>query len=98
MKVVVINQDPLDVDDEQGLKLMQSIASGAEVVIVNGEMVKTSAIMGIRNDNQPDVAAQPLLMWGESLIDKSRYQRNNREPAGPGYEKYMAAKRKLLEK
>lgn len=94
MKVIVINQDPISVTEEQGIKLMKSMAAGVEVLIIDGEMIKASAIMGIRKDNDPDYLAQPLLMWGESSIKTER--RENREPAGPGYEKYLLAKQKLL--
>lgn len=97
MKVIIINQEPIDVTEEQAQKLMQSVVSGVEVVIVNGEMVKTSTIMGIRKNNEPDSQARPKLMWGELLaLDKSMFTNNRREDAGPGYDRYLKAKQRLL--
>lgn len=97
MKIMVINQEPLTVTEDQGRKLMQQIANGAEMIVIGSEMVKTSAIMGIRNDESGETISR--LQWGmlpEGTLDHFFDER--RETPGKGYEKFATLKDKLFNK
>mgnify|MGYP003534406274 CR=1 FL=1 len=97
MRLVIINQDPIQVTNDQARQIGETILSGAESIFVNGEMVKTSAIMGIRKDNQPDSQATTNWLWGKTpqhLIDEM--SKENREQHGDGYKKFQELKSRLL--
>jgi len=95
MKVTIINQDPIIVSPHDAKQLMQSIASGAEIVIVNGEMVKSSAIMGIRNDRTGE--SLPPALWGALPAGAMQnFYDERREPTGDGYKKFQELKSRLL--
>lgn len=95
MKVMVINQEPLIVTEEQGKKLLQQVANGAEMVVIGNEMVKTSAIMGIRNDASGETI--PKLHWGALPAGRlEHFFDERREPLGQGYEKFKAMRNKIF--
>lgn len=94
MKVMIIGQDPLEVTTEQGHKLIQSIVSGAEYVIVDGEYVKASSITGVRKDKE-DI---PKQYWGSLPAGKIENILRGGEPASTnseGYKKFQSIRRKL---
>lgn len=95
MKVIIINQDPLIVTPDQAKQIMKSVAGGTDVVIINGEMIKSSAIMGIRNDESGERI--PVNLWGALPAGKmAKFYDDRRDNFGPGYAKYQAMKAKLL--
>jgi len=97
MKIIIINQEPLDVTQDQATQIVKSIASGAEVVIVNGEMVKSSAIMGVRHGESGKTL--PVSLWGQLPAGEMKnFFDERREPAGPGYEKFKEMRSKLFAK
>lgn len=93
MKLIIINQDPIEITDEQARSIVDAVTGGAEVVIVNGEMVRTSAIMGVRNSGETLPASQ----WGALPAGTMRsFYDDRREPKSDGYKKYQAMRRKLF--
>lgn len=95
MKVHIINQEPLDMDGEDARKIIDALKSGVEYVIVNGEYVKSSAIMGIRNSETDEYHLK--LAWGmlpEGTL--TNFYDERREIPGQGYKKFKAMKARLL--
>lgn len=95
MKIHIINQEPLEVNEDQARTIMENVARGAEIVFVGTEMVKSSAIMGIRSD----VSGQNIekSQWGALPAGAMTHSFDDRrEPQGDGYAKFMAMKSKLL--
>lgn len=94
MKVYIVNQEPLEVTSDQARKLVESIASGTEVVVIGDEMVKSSAVMGVRNDAGEIV---PKIAWGQLPEGRMRhFYDERRETLGEGYAKFKAMKERLL--
>ena len=97
MKVIVINQEPLEVTPEQASKIMNDVALGAERVIIRGEMVKASVIVGIRNDVSGDSINKAL--WGQLPAGRMKhFYDERREQPGEGYKKFLAMKSRILAK
>ena len=95
MKIHIINQEPLEVNEDQARTIMASVAKGAEIVFVGTEMVKSSAIMGIRSDvsgSSIDKAQWGALPSGQM----AHFFYERREPQGDGYAKFRDMKAKLL--
>lgn len=96
MKIMIIGQDPLEVSGNEAKAVMQSIASGAEYIIVDNEYVKSSAIMSIRNSEQETI---PVSLWGALPAGRMKnFFDDRREPKGDGYKKFQDMKKKLLTK
>lgn len=95
MKIHVINQEPLEVTYDQAKKIMDSIAKGAEIVFVGAEMVRSSAIAGVRNDTTGEIT--PPALWGSLSPEKLHAMREERrEENGTGYERFQQMKNKLM--
>lgn len=95
MKVIVINQEPLTVTPDQAKQIIQMIMNGSEMVVINGEMVKSSAIMGIRNSDNSKTLEKA--QWGALPEGAMKhFYDDRREPNGDGYEKFKALKSKLM--
>lgn len=94
MKIEIVNQEPILVSPDEATKVMQSLVSGADFVVIRGEYVKASVITGIRK-NTGDIVTKS--MWGVLPAGKMKhFFDDNREPAGDGYKKYKEMKAKLL--
>lgn len=93
MKIMVINQEPIIVTLDQGKELVQQIANGAEMILVGNEMIKASAITGIRNDENDFM---PKRNWGQLASGQMQhFLADNREKASKGYEKYKRMRQEL---
>ena len=96
MKIFIVNQEPLTVTSKQGRQIMEQVVKKAEFVVVNGEMIRTSAIMSARND---EGAESPKSDWGALPAGRMKhFFDDRREAKGDGYAKYQAMKRKLLDR
>lgn len=96
MIVHIINQEPLSVGSEEAKKLLQALTAGAEFVVLNGEFVRSNAITGIRNAATDEY--HPKVAWGQlpqGVLD--HFYDERREAHGPGYAKYQAMKRRLVD-
>lgn len=93
MKIIVINQEPIIVTLDQGRELVQQIANGAEMILVGNEMIKASAITGIRNDENDFM---PKRNWGQLASGQMQhFLADNREKASKGYAKYKQMRQEL---
>jgi len=94
MKIHIINQEPLEVNADQAKSIMKSVTSGAEVVIIGHEMVKASAITGIRISASETI---PASQWGALPAGKmEHFFDDKRENPGKGYRKFQEMKSKFL--
>ncbi len=90
MKVTLVGQEPLFIDNQKGQELMQLVARGVEYVVIDGNMYKTSTVTAIKAGNKPDfvqIGASPRL---------TRLEDRREDPTGDGYKKFLALKRSLL--
>lgn len=80
MKVTIIGQEPIYIDDEQGERLKLAIMRGVERVVINGDMYKASVITAVTHEEAPKVRnwlleAGPVVKHERARLDSIAIKR-----------------------
>lgn len=94
MIVKVINQPDIIVSDNEAKQLANSMLQGSEFIVIRGEMIRASAISGIRTDSGY-ISITTSTMRSLAAGD---FNRDRREAKGKGYEAFQALRRSMWEK
>lgn len=93
MKIIAIDQDPLEVSGEEAQAIMTSLELGVKYVIVRNEYIKASVIIGIRNDENDYM---PRSAWGSLPAGQMQhFFDDKRDEHGKGWERFQSMRRKL---
>ena len=90
MKVTIIGQEPIYIDEEQAERLKAAIGQGKEWLLIEGNLYKTSSITAI-TDGEP-AGFRTLIGQSPRL---SAPNSDRADGTGPGYQKYQNMRRKL---
>lgn len=93
MKICIINQEPIELTKDQAEAAIEALRQGAQYLTINGEYVKSSAITGVRNDEDDFM---PKHRWGQLPAGHMQhFLEDNREAPSKGYEKYKKMRKEL---
>lgn len=90
MKIYIMNQEPIYIDEERGVKIQQALLNGAEYISIDGELYKSSVVAAITKESEP----RPV-QYGKYIPTKLKEIVNTNLKPGEGLEKYKQRREEL---
>lgn len=96
-QIIVINQNPIVITDEQAVKVAEAVSRGDKMIGVNGELISTSSISGIRTYYGQPITSSYVLSGANN---SPAPELGDGQPKGDskGYERFIEMRAKLRKK